>query len=66
MVEDAAAVAEVHLGGGDGGDSAGARIISFDVCENLAHFLAVGADVLDGGGTKCARDGAEGLHAGIA
>ena len=54
----------MKVSGGEGFESAGDGIVGLDGFKSLRNILAVGADVLDGGGGGVAGDAAQGFDAG--
>ena len=60
------AIAEAELTVGKSTEGAGGDIVNIDADEGISDFLAVGADVLDGGGASEAGDFGEGFDAGEA
>ena len=62
-VEDALAVGEVAVGGGEGGEGVGREIEGADGGDGLGDLLAVGSYVLDGGSADEAGDAGEALDA---
>ena len=65
-VEDAGAVGEAALGRGEEAEGKGFEVEGVDERDGLRDLLAVGADVLDGGGADGAGDAGETLDAGKA
>ena len=63
-VEDGFAVGELKIVIGKGFEGAVDGIINGDLNEGVGDILAVGADVLNGGGTGVAGDFTEGFDAG--